>query len=526
MYRESKNNKLKHTLARTIAGKIVKKYKVFTELKKIAPLLKKKKYSLDHIDIKNGRREKKKSQLLKKEIQDFYHANCTIDPTKKHCKKVNGEITPRLYLNHSIIDLYVKFCSMRSPNDKIGLSSFTKYKPKQCVALKITARDTCACLVHENFSLLVKALNARQIIQENTPHKIVRAMTCDKIEVECLGRTCNECKNKEINIDKNVKADSPILFKKWVTKKEKRISAKTGLEINPAVTKTEEYSEPKANIIKIFKNDLSNFIQHEFRIFHQYNQFSQLKQQLKDSEVFITMDFSENYLCKYTTEVQAVHFGASRQQITIHTGYFYHSQLKRGFCTISPSLDHDPSAIITHLKEALKSFSPILDAVTTIHFLSDGPTSQYRNKSLFYLISHDLMNWLPQVQALTYNFSVAGHGKSPCDGVGAVLKRTADDQVKFGRDINNFEMFHSALLQKGLEINISSVSQEEIKKMGDILAKATLKPFVGTMKVQQWTWSRNHARTLYFNSLSCFQCAPGSVCKHFSLGQLSYEETN
>lgn len=32
--------------------------------------------------------------------------------------------------------------------------------------------------------------------------------------------------------------------------------------------------------------------------------------------------FSENYNCKYSTEVQAVHFGASHQQATLHTGVY------------------------------------------------------------------------------------------------------------------------------------------------------------------------------------------------------------
>lgn len=36
----------------------------------------------------------------------------------------------------------------------------------------------------------------------------------------------------------------------------------------------------------------------------------------------IIMDFSENYLCKYSKKVRPVNFGASRQQITLYTRMF------------------------------------------------------------------------------------------------------------------------------------------------------------------------------------------------------------
>ena len=38
----------------------------------------------------------------------------------------------------------------------------------------------------------------------------------------------------------------------------------------------------------------------------------------------IVIDFSENYYCKYSAEIQSVHFGASKKQISLHTGVFFY----------------------------------------------------------------------------------------------------------------------------------------------------------------------------------------------------------
>lgn len=46
---------------------------------------------------------------------------------------------------------------------------------------------------------------------------------------------------------------------------------------------------------------------------------------ISEGEVLVRVDFSENYACKYFTEAQSVHFGASRQQVSIHTGVLYYA---------------------------------------------------------------------------------------------------------------------------------------------------------------------------------------------------------
>ena len=37
----------------------------------------------------------------------------------------------------------------------------------------------------------------------------------------------------------------------------------------------------------------------------------------------IKVDFSDNYVTKYANAVQSQHFGASQNQVTLHTGVLY-----------------------------------------------------------------------------------------------------------------------------------------------------------------------------------------------------------
>ena len=62
--------------------------------------------------------------------------------------------------------------------------------------------------------------------------------------------------------------------------------------------------------------------------------------------------------------------------------------------------------------------------------LERQPTSQYRNKTIFSLIANHKSEFgFPAVR----NHFEAGHGKGPCDDVGRIAKRVADEAVKTGK---------------------------------------------------------------------------------------------
>ena len=173
------------------------------------------------------------------------------------------------------------------------------------------------------------------------------------------------------------------------------------------------------------------------------------------------IDFSKNFNCKFAEEIQAIHFGGNRQQVTLHTGIMYtkngDSLIKHSFCTLSKSLRHDAAAVWAHLKSILKWALKINNQIKDVHILSDGPSSQYRNKKIFYLISNHLSSLLPNLSTCTWNFNEVGHAKSASDGVGATLKQTADRVEGEGHDVENFEKFMSVFKLKCTGIKLKKI---------------------------------------------------------------------
>ena len=84
-----------------------------------------------------------------------------------------------------------------------------------------------------------------------------------------------------------------------------------------------------------------------------------------------------------------------------------------GVCySLSQSLRHDPAAITVHLKQILNFFFSRFQQVKKLHFMSDGPTTQYRNRKMFYIITQYFSLCYPQIEFISYNLSEARHKRS------------------------------------------------------------------------------------------------------------------
>lgn len=104
-----------------------------------------------------------------------------------------------------------------------------------------------------------------------------------------------------------------------------------------------------------------------------------------------------SYSTKYAEEIQAFHFGGSRQQISQQTVGTYPKEEASGevkttcYCLMSQNLLHSPPAIWAHLP-ILNSLPP---QVEILHFWSDGLVRQYRNKFIFYFLVTHLKEFYP-----------------------------------------------------------------------------------------------------------------------------------
>lgn len=376
-------------------------------------------------------------------IKEFYvdDANSTVCPGKKQYITRFKKQMQRRFLRSSIKELYHKF--LKTHEIKVSYCTFWKCRPFWVLPATAAQRDTCMCTKHANIDLKLESLFKAGIIHEKRHEELLESLCCSRYEEKCLKRECDACKDKVIHYNQ-FSNDEDVVFHQWIRSRES-ISTKRGPKTATITTKDEIKAKP-LDVINLLDSDLKPFFEHCYLIQAQYNTLREMKKSLTVNSALLHVDFSENYGMKATDEVQSLHFGGSRKEICLHTAVIYafdfecSSVQPTSVCTASECLKHEAPAIWAHLipliNKAIEK-NPFLD---TLHFQSDSPTSQYRNKYFFYIISQ-LFNDFAQITEITWNYTEAGHGKGAADGVGAVIKRTADFEVNHGTDITNFDKF-------------------------------------------------------------------------------------
>lgn len=346
-------------------------------------------------------------------------------------------------------------------------------------------RETCACKIHENFESKVKKLHLLGLLETSSSCEVMKSVVCDVAKVDCMYRRCKDCKAKAFSPVLNPATKHNIVqWKEWVNRStpiEKKQADGSTVEAQMKVTKLEECSATIERLVSLTNKSLPRFCQHVFNLKHQFASVQQLKKRLQDTEAVVHVDYSENYTCKWSKEIQEVHFGGSHRQVALHTGVIYTAEKVESFASLSDCLRHDAAATWAHLNPILEHIQGSYPSVTKLHFLSDGPTSQYRNKSAFYLAST-----VPLIKGFKYvswNFTEASHGKGAPDGVGAALKTLADRTVARGTDLPDMPSLLKNLRQHS-SVKIFEVKEKDIFKASEMLPPS-LKSVPGTMSIHQ-----------------------------------------
>ncbi|XP_017312736.1 uncharacterized protein LOC108258548 [Ictalurus punctatus] len=187
------------------------------------------------------------------------------------------------------------------------------------------------------------------------------------------------------------------------------------------------------------------------------------------------------------------------------------------FCPISPSRRHDPRSIWAHLDPILQFLAKDHTNVQSLHFFSDRPATQCKNRANFYMTATE-----PHQRGFStvmWNFFEASHGKGAPNGVGAALKRTA--LVRQGRDMPNAGTFFQLLKDTG-KVKLFYVSEEEVEKKGEGLKEVSLFTIKGTMRMHE-VLSDSHG-ILKHRNISCFCHSAEGIfgCLFYGLEEVSY----
>ncbi|KAH9639652.1 hypothetical protein HF086_009105 [Spodoptera exigua] len=174
----------------------------------------------------------------------------------------------------------------------------------------------------------------------------------------------------------------------------------------------------------------------------------------------------------------------------------------KSFCTYSDCLRHDALGVWGHLVPILKYIENTAPNTDTLHIITDSTCSQYRNKTINFMITK--LHWyLKNLVSITWNYTEAGHGKGAPDGVGATLKRTADQIVRYGRDIPDVDTFATEMKKAIKNVVLEYVSEYNIYEKEYFLPSVLLRPFKGMMQVHQIVWNKDSENSIVLRRQSC-----------------------
>lgn len=446
-FASTKTKREKRVMARLFTGKLLKKYGLQKEIS--ATLHVSRKWR------KNPGEGNVKYRSLCSKLQSKVVAFLTRDENSRLTAGKKQTITrgrirkQKRFLNDTLRNLHRRFLS-EHPLVRISYSLFCRMRPFWVVTPTLADRETCLCKTHENLSFLVEKLHSLKLLKSLDMENMVSSITCNMESKDCMYDVCPDCKGQELAMDgvDGVDLQQKIQITQWATDtiiRDKKNVDGIKEKIPVKITAKQKKEMEMVDVLHMFQSQLNRVKRHLFNIKSQFAHYRELRRRMSNRECLIHIDFSENYSCKLASEIQAMHFAANQKQVTLHTGVLYVGGKEDPlcFCTISPAKDKGPHAIWAHLSPILDDVKKSHPCVEVVHFFCDGPTTQYRQKGNFFLFSTELLN--RGFKQGTWNFFEASHGKGAPDGVGGLLKRTADRLVSHGHDIPTAEHLYHAL---------------------------------------------------------------------------------
>ena len=520
--KEAATQSEKQALARSLSGHIIRKYKMQSKCRPLVSWWHAKHFSQSQSRIRAARNSAL-SAVQRKQVRSFLEqdANSRMCAGKREYVVKQGQKEQKRYLCDTLLNLHRKFCLQHT--NVMSYATFCRLRPFWIVEPKAKDRETCGCVRHDNMRFLTSKLSMLGLIGPKTPRDLCETLVCYTGSKSCMYGECLDCQDRSIVKLQPTDTNNETFFYRWNTKSVNRVRAKDGAPIVVKVTAKEKVACTTDEMFSFLVKELPGFKEHEYRMNHQENIRTEMKASLLSNEGIMVIDFSENYSCKYSAETQSVHFGASRQQVTMHTGVLYFMSGDgalgcRSFCSVSESLRHDASAIWAHLKPIFNVLTTSFPQIDTLHIWSDGPTMQYRNRRNFAIFSvlHNFGNF----KIATWNYSESGHGKAAADGIGGSLKRTADRLVAHGFDITDASVLFSALQTSSSETELYMITDSDIKAVDSQYDSSAVKCIKGTMKLHQLTWTKTRPKFFGMRYLSCLECPAEAICKHYSVGEM------
>ena len=184
-----KRNRL---VKKSIGNHILRKYRVVSYFKSLVSR------KINYESEEPRQPKQGKVFKMKDLIANFFEDDkiSQLCPGKRDFVRKNKSKLQRRLLLDSIQNSHKKF--VEETGLQISYASFLRYKPYWITKPKARDRETCGCIKHANFELLLSTLSKGGAIAEKTSQQCLAAVACDVKNRECMIGECNNCKNKKI----------------------------------------------------------------------------------------------------------------------------------------------------------------------------------------------------------------------------------------------------------------------------------------------------------------------------------------
>lgn len=398
-----------------------------------------------------------------KVIKFFHREDVSICLPGKDTVKVRKKTCVKYVLTDFISNLYQKFLG-ENQQIVLSLATFHRLRPKNVCFVQYNKNKSCLCIYHQNVSLKLQALKKYDPIAFSKSADVF-IKSCDIASVHDKLVACLP--------------EEPFSFQEWVR-----------VDINiPGSTKVikrtrlETRTIEKSSFLDTFIKSLHSFQQHVDRVLKQYRAVRDLKEHLPELHVTIQMDFAENYTTTYSEEVQSAYY--DRAQVTIHPMVVHYKKddklLHKSFLCVTDNRSHNSAAVLTFMKAVLPKVKLLVPGLKHVHYLTDSPTSQYRNRTMLYIVAHHADMFVGTKASWLYFES--GHGKGPCDGAGGSAKRSADLAVKRGNLVRSAQDFIDVGHNSASDMEYVFFQDDAIKTTQSELDALFISPVPGIMSV-------------------------------------------
>ena len=476
------------TLSSIVSGKIVKKYRGKKWLSSQTGIPRKNLGSLRRSKFESVRvhTRKRAQNVYSKEVNDFLERddNSRCNPGKSDVKMSDNTKKQTRVLTDYMANLYMKFVA-ENPTVKLSRATFCRMRPTHILTTNFISRSTCLCTKHQNIALTLKSLRKEGIDVSANPESFAKEEALDS----------KDLKNK---------LPALVKFSQWkkieVIEKEKK----------KYVTRIVEIEKDRQDFIDFLA---AEFKGHVNRVYKQYEEIKRLKENLPTNHLLVQMDFAENYSCKSVEEIQTAYW--NQTGVTLHPVVVYYKKngetQHKSYVVVSDEMSHFPSTVHAFIDKLIPELKLLSPELSFIHYWTDGPTSQYRNRQCFFTVANH--RELYGVGA-RWNYFEVGHGKGPCDGLGGTTKRMADEAVRCQKNViqDAHDFFKWATSSNMKAVTFIFVSTEECKSMDNILKVRDVKPVKGTFKLHVVSGIGKSEVFVRETSCYCNVCLEGGIC--------------